>query len=122
MRWERKWERVPLCIARNCSGPLTTAPPELGKRGELQVVVSVLHSWGSRGRRFKSGRQRLVLGNNSRRGAAPASGYHFVPPGSSPPCDVDRTGLPMLIATADGQYADLPNWWPFSRSCDCHRR
>ena len=62
----------------------------------------------SRGRRFGSGRQRLVLGTNSRRGAAPASGYHFVPPGSSPPCDVDRTGLPMLIATADGQYADLP--------------
>src|SRR6266480_861346 len=30
------------------------------------------------------------------------------PPGSSPPRDADRTGLPMLIATADGQYADLP--------------
>ena len=52
--------------------------------------------------------KRLVLGTNSRRGAAPTSRYHFVPPGSSPPCDVERTGLPMLIATADGRYADLP--------------
>jgi hypothetical protein len=59
----------------------------------------------SRGRRFRSGRQRLVLGNNSRRRAAPTSGRHLVPPGSSPPC---AHGLQMIIATAGGQPADLP--------------
>jgi hypothetical protein len=59
----------------------------------------------SRGRRCRSGRQRQVLGNNSRRRAAPTSGRHLVPSGSSPP---RVHGLRMIIATAGGQPADLP--------------
>jgi hypothetical protein len=54
--WERKWERALLRKARDCSGLLMPATSELGKCGAVQVVASVLHSWGSRGRRFKSGR------------------------------------------------------------------
>jgi hypothetical protein len=54
--WERKWEHALLRIARDCSGLLMPATSELGKCGVVQVVASVLHSWGSRGRRFKSGR------------------------------------------------------------------
>jgi len=56
MKWERKWERALLPIAQHCSSSLTTATSELGKRRTLQVAVSVLHSWGSRGRGFKSRR------------------------------------------------------------------
>jgi hypothetical protein len=56
----------------------------------------------SRGRQFISGHQRLVLGNNSRRRAAPASACHFVPPGSSPPY-VERTAfgrsLPLPVGS-----------------------
>jgi hypothetical protein len=68
--WERKWERALLSMAQHRSDLLTPAPPEPCKRGFGQAVVSVLHSWGSRGRRFKSGRpdagQMLAPGSRDR--------------------------------------------------------
>jgi hypothetical protein len=79
-----------------------SARPRAGSR-PFRAASGELSS-RSRGRRFRSGRQRLVLGNNSRRRAAPTSG-RFVPAGSSPPC---AHGLRMIIATAGGQPADLP--------------
>jgi hypothetical protein len=44
----RRWERMLLRMAQHCSGLLTSAASEFGKREELQAVMSVLHSWNSR--------------------------------------------------------------------------
>jgi hypothetical protein len=72
----------------------------------------------SRGRRFRSGRQRLVLGSNSRRRAAPAGGRHLVPPGSWPPC---AHGRRMIIATTGGQPADCQLVTPHLTAATGHR-
>ena len=50
--WERKWERATLAMAQHCLAPLMRASSELSKHRAVQVVVSVVHSWGSRGRQF----------------------------------------------------------------------
>jgi hypothetical protein len=64
----------------------------------------------SRGRRFRSGRQRQVLGNNSRR-RAPASGCHFVPPGSSLPCYVERMASDAHCRCPWAARRSA-SWWP----------
>ncbi len=84
---------------RHSARPRAGSRPSLADSGEL--------SSRSRGRRFRPGRQRLVLGNNSRRGAAPTSGYHFVPPESSRPY-VERTSCGCSLPPPVGQPADRP--------------
>jgi len=72
-KWERKWERALLSMAPHRFDLLTPVPPKLCKRGFGQAVVSVLHSWGSRGRRVQIRPSRLVEGQlRSGRGSARA--------------------------------------------------
>src|SRR5215469_14081973 len=53
---ERKRERVLLTSALICCGALACARPDLRRRTFIEATASGMHSWGSRGRRFKSGR------------------------------------------------------------------
>jgi hypothetical protein len=55
-QWEREWEHGPLRPARSCFVPLMRAQYDLHIQGSVQVMNSEMHSWRSRGRRFKSGR------------------------------------------------------------------
>jgi hypothetical protein len=54
--WERKRERFLLRSASSRFYLLTCALSDLPRRTSVEVVASGMHSWGSRGRRFKSGR------------------------------------------------------------------
>jgi hypothetical protein len=54
--WERRWERVLLRSALPCFKPLPHAPLDLRRLTSMQATAFGRHSWGSRGRRFKSGR------------------------------------------------------------------
>ena len=83
---------------RHSGRPRAGSRPFPADSGEL--------SFRSRGRRFRSGRQRLVLGN-SRWRAAPASGCQSVPPGSSRPY-VERTASGCSLPPPVGQPADRP--------------
>jgi hypothetical protein len=55
-RRERKWERVLLTSALIRFAALACAPLDLRRRALVEATASSMHSWGSRGRRFKSGR------------------------------------------------------------------
>src|SRR5439155_12159927 len=82
-----------------------SARPRAGSRPSPPPRVSFLQVKGSpvqiRPSKAGPGQQQPQRGGADQR-------LPLCPAWSSPPCDVDRTGLPMLIATADGQYADLP--------------
>jgi hypothetical protein len=54
--WERIWERVLLRGALPCFTPLPMRPFDLRGGTSMQATAFGIHSWGSRGRRFKSGR------------------------------------------------------------------
>ena len=51
-----KWERVLLTSALICFGVLGCGRLDLPRWLSTEVTASRMHSWGSRGRRFKSGR------------------------------------------------------------------
>jgi hypothetical protein len=55
-RWERRWERLLLGGALNRFGVLPCAPSNLRRWMSVEAAALRMHSWGSRGRRFKSGR------------------------------------------------------------------